>query len=445
MTSRAIENNVMKRLVGLAAVVAAGLLFALPNTVLAQDPEQETVRPELILSNATIYYNTATDKVNNQGSGDPTNDFLEAIRYFNDYMAAMPEMTVEDSVGYQFKIADSYDQISKYAAANGSEPMWDKVLEYFQWLIDNNPSDQDNAYNNFRAGWATVQLQGYAAAMPYFETYLELVPDDYLNFMWVGRIYLSLSNNMRACDLFLHVLEHDASYADSVGPVRNEILNLRNKLSLRYEEITLKLIEHVPDAPGYFLDMARHKLNQARFDEHLDYVNQYLAVRDDDVFAIRLLGTEHRRRGDWDEAVSAYRRILAIEPQRIESICDIADVYYQQQRIMEAIREAQRALAIDADHPYANRVMGDAAIPWALNKYEETYPGKELEEMQYDFRTLMKRISDDYYEKAKNDPQFRAHANGQISYLSQFFPQPSDRFMWGDKPYEITFPPPRSN
>ncbi len=55
---------------------------------------------------------------------------------------------------------------------------------------------------------------------------------------------------------------------------------------LRYEEITLKLIEHVPDAPAYYLDMARHKLSRALFDEHLDYVNQYLAVRSDDLYAL---------------------------------------------------------------------------------------------------------------------------------------------------------------
>ncbi len=215
MTSRAKENNVMKRLVSLAVTVAVGLLFALPNTVLAQDP----VRPELLLSNATTFYYNGTDKVNNPGYGNPTNDFLEAIRYFNDYMAAMPEMSVADSVSYFLKIADSYLQISKYAASNGGSPMWDKVVEYFQWMIDRDPPEEGLAYNNFQAGWATVNLEGYPSAMPYFETYLELSPDDYDNFMWIGRIYLSLSNNMRACDLFLHVLEHDASYADDTGPV----------------------------------------------------------------------------------------------------------------------------------------------------------------------------------------------------------------------------------
>jgi len=174
-------------------------------------------------------------------------------------------------------------------------------------------------------------------------------------------------------------------------------------------------------------------------------VNQYLAVRSDDLYALSMLGTEHRRRGDWDEAVSAYRRILAVEPQRIETICDIADVYYQQRRIDDTIQEAKRALAIDANHPYANRVMGDAAVLWALRQFAVAYPDLEIEKMKYDYRTLMKRIADNYYEKAKGDPQFRNHANGQISYLSQFFPTSSDRFMWpAELDYVIVFPPPRS-
>ncbi len=80
MTSRAKENNVMKRLVSLAMMVVVGMTFALPDTVLAQDPEQDTVRPELLLNNATVFYYNGTDKVNNPGSGDPTTDYLEGIR-----------------------------------------------------------------------------------------------------------------------------------------------------------------------------------------------------------------------------------------------------------------------------------------------------------------------------------------------------------------------------
>ncbi|MFC1628721.1 tetratricopeptide repeat protein [Gemmatimonadota bacterium] len=442
-TGRLRDDNVMRRLVNLTMTVGVGLLLTLPNAVLAQDPEQNGPPPELLLSNATSYYNTGSFKVQTN-EGDPTNDFIEAIRYFNDFLTAVPEIAFDDSVSIYRKLADSYLQISMFAPTNGGTPQWEKTLEYFQWMLDRNPPDEEPSYNNFQAGWAKMQLEGYPSAMPYFETYLELRPEDLGNFMWVARIYLSLSNNNRACDLFLHVLENDPAFADGVGPTRTEILNLRSRLTLRYEEITLKLIELVPEVPQYLMDMARFKFDQARFDEGLDYLNQYLAMRSDDLFALSMLGSEHRRRGNWDEAVSAYRRILVIEPQRIDTICDIASVYFGQQRIGDTIREAKRALAIDANHPYANRVMGDAAVPWALEKFAEMYPDRELEKMMYDFRTLMKRIADDYYEKAKADPQHRSHANGQISYLSQFFPQPEDRFMWPQgQDYIIPFPPPR--
>ena len=61
----------------------------------------------------------------------------------------------------------------------------------------------------------------------------------------------------------------------------------------------------------------------------------------------------------------------------------------------------------------------------------------------YDYKTLMKKIADDYYEKAKNGPQFRTHAQNQINYLSQFFPQNQDMFMWDkEKDHIIPFPPP---
>ncbi|MFC1500761.1 tetratricopeptide repeat protein, partial [Candidatus Zixiibacteriota bacterium] len=366
-TGRLREDNVINRLVKLTMTVSVGLLFALPNTILAQDPDQNGPPPELLLSNAMNYYNTAVDKVQT-GTGDPTNDFNDAIRYFNTYMTAVPEMTFEDSVSIMIRMADSYFKLSTYASANGGELHWEETLEYFQWLIDRNPPEEDLSFNNFQAGWAKVQIEGgYGPAMPFFEAYLELRTEDLERYDWVARIYLSLSNNNRACDLFLFILENDPAYPGVI----TEILNLRSRLPLRYEEISLKLIEFVPETPQYLMDMSRFKFDQARFDEGLDYLNQYLAVRTDDLFALSTLGGEHRRRGNWDEAVSAYRRILAIEPQRIDTICDIADVYFQQQLTLDAIREAKRALAIDPDHPYANRVMGDAAIPWALDKFAE--------------------------------------------------------------------------
>ena len=443
-TGRLRDDNVMRRLVCLTMTFGMVLILALPNTALGQDPEQNGPPPALLISNAQSYYDTGTFKVQSNEGDDPTNDYTEAIRYFNLYMTAVPEIAFEDSVSIYRKLADSYFQISKFADSSGGTPQWEKVLEYFQWMLDRNPPDEEPSYNNFQAGWATVKLEGYPNAMHYFETYLELRPEDLDNFMWIGRIYLSLLNNNRACDLFMHVMESDPAFADGVGPARTEILNLRSRLPLRYEEITLKLIELIPDTPQYLLDMSRFKMDQARFDEHLDYLNRYLAVRSDDLNALSALGSEHRRRGNWDEAVNAYRRILQIEPQRIETICDIGDVYFQQNRIDEAIQEAKRALAINVDHPYANRVMGDAAVPWALREFAKAYPDKEIEKMMYDYRTLMKRIADEYYEKAKADPQYRSRANSQISYLSQFFPQPEDRFMWpSGQDYIIPFPPPR--
>ena len=438
------EHNVMKRLVNLTVTVGMGLLFTLPNTVLAQDPDQNGPPPELWLSNALSYYGNAVYKVQSQSGDDPTEDFTQAISNFHEYMEKVPEMAFQDSVGIMNKIADSYLEMSRYAVSTGGTPQWEKTLEYFQWLVDRDPPDEELSYNNFQAGWAKTQLEGFGPSMSYYEKYLELRPDDLRNFMWIGRIYLSLLDNNRACDLFLHVLDNDPSFADATGPARTEILNLRSRLPLRYEEITLKLIEYVPETPQYLLDMAKFKLEQARFDEGLDFLDRYLVVRADDVFAWSMLGSEHSRRGNWDEAVSAHRKILEVEPQRIDTICDIADVYLKQQRIDDAIQEAERALAIDADHPYANRVMGDAAIPWALDKFAEKYPDLELEKMKYDFRLLMKRFADEYYEKAKSDPQHRSRANSQISYLSQFFPTNADRFMWDpDEDPIIPFPPPR--
>ncbi len=126
-TGRLRDDNVMRRKVNLSIMVGVGLLLALPNTILAQDPEQNGPPPALLISNATSYYDTGSYKVQ-INEGDPTNDFTEAIRYFNLYMTAVPEITFLDSVSIFRKLADSYLQISKYATATDGTPQWEKTF-----------------------------------------------------------------------------------------------------------------------------------------------------------------------------------------------------------------------------------------------------------------------------------------------------------------------------
>ncbi|MCK4772088.1 MAG: tetratricopeptide repeat protein, partial [Candidatus Latescibacteria bacterium] len=171
---------------------------------------------------------------------------------------------------------------------------------------------------------------------------------------------------------------------------------------------------------------------------------QYLEKQPDDIAAWKLLGDEYKRLGRWDNALEAYRKILAIDSRDIQARCDMASVYLEQRKIDEAIREAGRALAIDSENAYANAMMGDAGQQWAMREYERRYPGREVEKMMFDFKTLMKKLADDYYEKAKRDPQWRTHAQNHINYLAQFFPQAQDRFMWPrEKDHIIPFPPPQ--
>jgi len=423
----------------LPAVLA--LLLSIPAAAFAQveeEQQQESVDPRLLMSNADNFYRIAKDKIQTQ-SGDPTADFGESISYFNRYLTALPSASFEDSVQVFSRLADSYYSLSQWSEDNGVDPVWEDAIRYYEWLIEREPPGEDIAYDHFCVAWAKSRLEGWNAGTPHMERYLELRPEDLDKRIWVARIYLSLMDNNRALDHFLIYLA--ANPADQA--IVTEILNLRIRLTMRYEEITLKLIEHLPDTPKYLQDISQHFFSRAREDEGLDYLLQYLEKEPENMAALKTLGDEYKRRGDWDQAMTAYRRILSIDSSAINARCDMAAIYMQRQDIDAAIREAKRAMAIDSNHPYANNVMGDAGQQWAFRQYAIAYPGREVEKMMYDYKTLMKMIADTYYEKAKNDPQLRTHAQNQINYLSQFFPQNQDMFMWDkEKDHIIPFPPP---
>lgn len=417
------------------------LLLVMPGFGLAQVEEEQEQGPPplLLLSSATTLFNTAIDRVNTN-SGDPTNDFIAAISYFHKYLAADTSLALADSASVYSKIADSYYTMSTWAEANGGTPVWEDALHYYEWLIERETPQEDLPLYHFNVAYIKSRLEDWSAGTPHLEKYLELRPDDIERRVWVARIYLSIPDNNRALDHFLIYLDANPQDQEVVA----EILNLRNRLQDRYEEITLKLAEKLPDTPKYLLDLSQHYLSRAQYDEGLDYTQRYLEKQPEDITGWKILGDEHKRLGQWNQALSAYRRVLAIDSREVLARCAIAEVYLEQGKIDETIREAKRALAIDPDNAYANTMMGDAGQQWAMREFGRRYPNLEQEKMKYDFKLLMKKLADDYYEKAKGDPLWRAHAQSQINYLTQFFPQPQDKFMWPiDRDPVIQFPPPR--
>lgn len=71
-----------------------------------------------------------------------------------------------------------------------------------------------------------------------------------------------------------------------------------------------------------------------------------------------LRGRRLDQAGDLEAAVAAYRRALELDPRAADVAAELAGLYARENRADEAIAEAERALAIDADNHEAHRILG---------------------------------------------------------------------------------------
>ncbi len=426
-------GEVMKRVTGylmnrsprnvLAALALPVLLLAAATGVRAQNGPP----PLLLRSTADQYYVQAKDIQEN--GGDPTQTFRDAISYYLQYLAADPSASFADTVSIYGKMADSHTQLKE----------WENSLKYYQWLIDRNPEGAYLSNNLLFAGYAVWQMKGPEAALPYYARYVDLEPTDLPQRLFLASMYLSTNNWEKAADHYLIALEANPDNQEVV----NYLNNLRLRLRPRYEPITLALVEFQPANPKYLLDLGQFFYDAGNLPKAVEYLQRYLRARPDDIAVWELIGDAYKRTSDIPKAMDAFRQILRLDAGNVRAYCELAAIHVDQGEIDQAITEAKRALAIDAENAQANYVMGEAARDWGMRKLRTDRPDVELTKMPYNFKELFKNISDRYFEKARKDPRWRNFAAEQISYLTQFFPESSDRFMAKQEDrVPIVFPPP---
>jgi tetratricopeptide (TPR) repeat protein len=59
-----------------------------------------------------------------------------------------------------------------------------------------------------------------------------------------------------------------------------------------------------------------------------------------------LVGNQHARMGEFEEAIAAYQAALELEPEHVSALTNLGVAYYNSQKLEEAVAAYQRALAV---------------------------------------------------------------------------------------------------
>ena len=84
---------------------------------------------------------------------------------------------------------------------------------------------------------------------------------------------------------------------------------------------------------------------------------------------------QFEERGDVDAAIAALQRAMKLDPKSADVPAELAGLYARQSRVGESIEMANAALAINAGHGEANRVLGSIYASFAERDPNGTAPG----------------------------------------------------------------------
>lgn len=119
---------------------------------------------------------------------------------------------------------------------------------------------------------------------------------------------------------------------------------------------------YTPTRPELYYELARAYAKTADHAAVIRWSEAALSRDADFAPALKELAGAATALGQWDRAVEALQRAVALRPRDTHALADLGNVYVQQHRADQAIETLQRALALDFSLPRASNTLGLAFL-----------------------------------------------------------------------------------
>ena len=119
---------------------------------------------------------------------------------------------------------------------------------------------------------------------------------------------------------------------------------------------------HKPARPDFYYELARAYAKAGDHAAATTWCEAALSRDANFAPALKELGAAATRLGQWDRAVEALQRAVALRPRDAHALADLGNVYLQQHRVDAAIESLQRAVALDSSLPRASNTLGLASL-----------------------------------------------------------------------------------
>ncbi len=251
---------------------------------------------------------------------------------------------------------------------------------------------------------------------------IRIKPDDSNYIRSLADLYLKIEDY----DKVIETLQRLAELKPDDAVLNQELLNLI-KAQRDPEEFLKELAEAVknfPDDPPRRFAYASGLLDQGQNEKAAEQFVIYTKAKKDDVKGWRGLAKARDNLAQYEQAISAHRKVVDLEPGALKEMVSIGQNYLALKRLLDARSWAQKALAKNPNFGPAWMLMGDV--------YSKAADVQAGETPKYNDK-LVFVIAYGLYERAANSPDPRARSQGdremRILTGSELVPTKEDRFM----------------
>ena len=240
------------------------------------------------------------------------------------------------------------------------------AVQHYQQAVSLTPNIKEAFYEPLESYFAGLMTAD--EAMPFLEKATSVLPDDPRSYFYAGTLEADAGNTQEAIDHYektIEIIESDPSHLQTellLGDFNDVYVKLGElyhqqgdvDAAVAYFKRALALN---PELTDKFISQGQHAFDEGNYRQAIESLNTHLLLFSEDVGAAYLLGQSYEANGDIDDALTFYKRTLALDSQRPDVLFKMVHIYRNREAHQKAIDALQKIIEIAPDTTEAHYLM----------------------------------------------------------------------------------------
>lgn len=230
---------------------------------------------------------------------------------------------------------------------NFQKEEFEQALISFEEALKTTDSKPEQATIHAALGATFLELKDFDRALQEYESALKLDPESNNIYWRIAEVYFELQQYDKAIKYFEQADKDDASVVVGLADAYWSQGNQNESIAILTE--ATKKFDDVPKVYAY---LGYYLFETAQYEEAIKILEQALSLSEDyGEKTLFNLASSHYELGHLDKALEYYQKVIELFPDSAFTYRRIGFIYYEQDKLDDAIKIWQQMIPIDVDDP----------------------------------------------------------------------------------------------